>query len=156
MHERQAKDTFSSEKKPVVLILNTQVAQSRVMLWCGLKVSPLAAIKLHSGVGVSGERRGEEEEAEPQQCLHFDVLEGRSLLPWNRRKVGWGGGGRGGRGERKEAVPVLWHQVADSSVSVCVSSHSRDQFALCGTVNTESGKVSKHNPDTCKQQIQRG
>lgn len=54
MHERQAKDTFSSEKKPIMLILNTQVAQSCVLFWCGLKVSPLAPIKLHSGAGVSG------------------------------------------------------------------------------------------------------
>lgn len=38
---------------------------------------------------------------------------------------------------------MLWHRLADSSVSVCVSSHSRNQFALCGTVDTERGDVSK-------------
>lgn len=64
------------------------------------------------------------------------------------------GGARAGGGERKEAVPVLWHRLADPSVSV--SSHSRNQFALCGTVDTERGKVSKHDKDTCKQQVQPG
>lgn len=45
---------FPQKKKPIMLILNTQVAQSCVLFWCGLKVSPLTPIKLHSGVGVSG------------------------------------------------------------------------------------------------------
>lgn len=60
---------------------------------------------------------GKEEDAEPQHCLHFGVLGGGVYCR--------GTGGRWDeeeeegqeKGERKEAVPVLRHQVADC---VCV------------------------------------
>lgn len=62
---------------------------------------------------------GKEEDAEPQHCLHFGVLGGGVYCRgtggrWDQEE----GGMRGGGGQdRKEAVPVLRHQVADC---VCV------------------------------------
>lgn len=86
----------------------------------------------------------------------FLALIGSGRVYCRKREVGRQGGGGVGWG----AAKCLSYRIVLLSLFVCLSSHCRNQFALCGTVDKERERLpgglfwrnsSKHNQDTWRQ-----
>lgn len=136
-----------------------------VLVWRG------SAPRLHQWPGVAtdqldstGEELGEEgvrsgggDDTDPSLFL---ALIGSGRVYCCKQEVGRQGGGGVGWG----AAKCLSYRIVLLSLFVCLSSHCRNQFALCGTVDKERERLpgglfrrnsSKHNQDTWRQKQRR-
>lgn len=98
-----------------MLILNTQVAQSCVLFWCGLKVSPLAPIKLHSGMGVSG-GKGRRKMQSPS-IVFTSVCLGAEFIAVKQEEGGMRR--RGKKGGWHRVAECVYVRVLTQSKSIC-------------------------------------
>lgn len=134
------------------------------LAWLCTEASPVARcgyrpVRQHRGGirGGRGEIGGGAVDTDPSLFL---ALIGSGRVYCCKQEVGRQGGGGVGWG----AAKCLSYRIVLLSLFVCLSSHCRNQFALCGTVDKERerlpgglfrGNSSKHNQDTWRQKQRR-
>lgn len=120
-------------------------------MWLRTKASTLARLGYRPVRGEKGEIRAGKGDADPGLFLALTGLGERVYCrKWEVGKQG-GGSGEGLAEGQRGACPIASSWL---SLFVCLSSHCGNQFALCGTVDTERERLPGGLAQEKQQQTQ--